>query len=356
MTERTPRVHARLAAYAAAASAAPTATADIQLYEGPPIGIGFGDTTLELGDLSLSLQATIISYRNIDDYVWSDCCGFSKGGWCTYYGAVGSTVYRGFYSLYLVCNASMESMQTVGLGQAVQGTGQCGGWYPQPLCSFSYQTRFDCGDTSYSGFGNCSNTRRFHVRFSTDRDGQPIFGWIEFEHRGWDNVTVNRWAYEDSGSPILVGQVPPPPCPGDLDGNRLVDSSDLGLMIAAWGSCQPKTDCAADLDQDGAVTASDLGYLIAAWGPCSNGECDTTCDDDIECTLDGCVEGSCYNQPLYVGACELGSCCEANGTPGCSDPACQTIMCQTIPDCCDIAWDSGCATMAEILCSSGTCP
>ena len=50
------------------------------------------------------------------------------------------------------------------------------------------------------------------------------------------------------------------------------------------------------------------------------------------------------------------ACCEANGTPGCNDPACQTIMCQTIPGCCDIAWDAGCATIAQILRPSGTCP
>ncbi len=53
------------------------------------------------------------------------------------------------------------------------------------------------------------------------------------------------------------------PCPGDLDGDNVVDAPDLATLLGAWGGdCTP-----ADLDGDG-VGPSDLATLLAAWGPC----------------------------------------------------------------------------------------
>ncbi len=53
-------------------------------------------------------------------------------------------------------------------------------------------------------------------------------------------------------------------CPGDYDLDGKVDASDIGLMLAGWGS-----DTAGyDLNGDGNVDAADLGLLIAVWGDC----------------------------------------------------------------------------------------
>lgn len=49
----------------------------------------------------------------------------------------------------------------------------------------------------------------------------------------------------------------------DLDGDGVVGGADLGLLLSAWGSCQPP--CPADLDGDGVVGGGDLGLLLAAW-------------------------------------------------------------------------------------------
>jgi len=49
--------------------------------------------------------------------------------------------------------------------------------------------------------------------------------------------------------------------PADLDGDGVVDASDLAALIAQWGSSG-----SADLTGDGLVDASDLATLIAAWG------------------------------------------------------------------------------------------
>jgi hypothetical protein len=57
-------------------------------------------------------------------------------------------------------------------------------------------------------------------------------------------------------------------CPADLNDDEVVDGNDLGLLLAAWGTCAGT--CPADLNVDGAVDGNDLGILLAAWGPCGS--------------------------------------------------------------------------------------
>ena len=55
------------------------------------------------------------------------------------------------------------------------------------------------------------------------------------------------------------------PCPGDLNGDDVVDGQDLAAVLAAWGQDVP------DLDQnaDGTIDGQDLAAVLAAWGmPC----------------------------------------------------------------------------------------
>ena len=58
------------------------------------------------------------------------------------------------------------------------------------------------------------------------------------------------------------------PCPGDLDGDRNVGGEDLGLLLGAWGPCEPGGHCAADLSPDGVVDGADLGAMLVDWGRC----------------------------------------------------------------------------------------
>jgi hypothetical protein len=55
---------------------------------------------------------------------------------------------------------------------------------------------------------------------------------------------------------------------GDLDGDCDVDTSDLGQLLAAYGTCEgsPEFDPVADLDGDGCVRLADLGVVLAAYG------------------------------------------------------------------------------------------
>jgi len=50
---------------------------------------------------------------------------------------------------------------------------------------------------------------------------------------------------------------------GDLNGDGVIDTADLGLLISAFGSSDP----VADIDNDTIVGVSDLGILIASFGP-----------------------------------------------------------------------------------------
>jgi hypothetical protein len=49
--------------------------------------------------------------------------------------------------------------------------------------------------------------------------------------------------------------------PGDLSGDGAVDSVDLAILIAAWGTAD------ADITGDGVTNAADLAALLAAWAP-----------------------------------------------------------------------------------------
>ncbi len=51
-------------------------------------------------------------------------------------------------------------------------------------------------------------------------------------------------------------------CPADLDGNAVVDGSDLGTVLSAWGSD------GGDIDGDGITSGADLGLLLGGWGAC----------------------------------------------------------------------------------------
>lgn len=55
------------------------------------------------------------------------------------------------------------------------------------------------------------------------------------------------------------------PCAADLNGDDLVDVTDLLQLLAAWGMC---SGCAEDIDGDDQVGVIDLLALIGAWGPC----------------------------------------------------------------------------------------
>lgn len=53
---------------------------------------------------------------------------------------------------------------------------------------------------------------------------------------------------------------------GDLDGDGVVGTSDLVILLGAWGPCDDCGDCVADLDDDCTVGTTDLLLLLGNWG------------------------------------------------------------------------------------------
>jgi hypothetical protein len=53
-------------------------------------------------------------------------------------------------------------------------------------------------------------------------------------------------------------------CPGDRNVELVVNTSDFGLFVAAFGDAC--TDCGADLNADGIVNTTDFGLFVSAYG------------------------------------------------------------------------------------------
>ena len=60
-----------------------------------------------------------------------------------------------------------------------------------------------------------------------------------------------------------------PPCIADVVPDGVVNSADLGVILAGWGPCTGST-CFGDINRDGQVDSTDLGIVLSAWGPCAD--------------------------------------------------------------------------------------
>ena len=90
--------------------------------------------------------------------------------------------------------------------------------------------------------------------------------------------------------------------------------------------------------------------------------CLAVCDIDVFCCKDG-WDSSCAEYAVEIcsggGSCGQpgsGDCYEANGTPACDDSTCCNAVCGQDAYCCDTAWDTICASAAEIICYDGPAP
>jgi hypothetical protein len=57
-----------------------------------------------------------------------------------------------------------------------------------------------------------------------------------------------------------------PASTGDLNGDGVINVSDLLILLGAWGDCPASGPCPADLNGDGTVNVSDLLILLGNWG------------------------------------------------------------------------------------------
>ena len=73
------------------------------------------------------------------------------------------------------------------------------------------------------------------------------------------SVTFCGWNIDDVE---IVAILPSDGVFGDLNGDGIVNGADVGLFLAAWGTCD---GCDADFNHDGFVDGADFGQLLIAW-------------------------------------------------------------------------------------------
>ncbi len=70
----------------------------------------------------------------------------------------------------------------------------------------------------------------------------------------------------DAAIDYVISAIAPPSCPEDLNNDNIIDTADLGILIAAFGTADP----IADINNDNIVDTADLGILIAQFGNICN--------------------------------------------------------------------------------------
>ena len=75
-------------------------------------------------------------------------------------------------------------------------------------------------------------------------------------------------SYTDNGGNCVGADCDQCDCPADLDGDGVVDASDLTQLLADWGCLG--ADCAGDVNNDGLVDGADLTVILSRWGACSD--------------------------------------------------------------------------------------
>jgi hypothetical protein len=114
---------------------------------------------------------------------------------------------------------------------------------------------------------------------------------------------------------------------------------------ALAGPCGPGNgDCCSANGTPGCDDVACCQAICAADPFCCNTAWDGICANAAVAQCKVCSGGG--------GACpgQGGDCCSANGTPGCDDVACCELICAADPFCCDTAWDSICASAAQTQC------
>lgn len=84
-------------------------------------------------------------------------------------------------------------------------------------------------------------------------------------------VAYDQWVLGGMSTPIvmdssMIDVSNSEPVLGDVNGDGVVNVSDLLIMISEWGVCVDPGDCPADVTGDGMVNVSDILTAIGNWG------------------------------------------------------------------------------------------
>lgn len=193
----------------------------------------------------------------------------------------------------------------------------------------------------------------------------------------WDALCVNS-ALERCGSACGLEEAGDCFVQHDLAGCRngnccaAVCEVDPACCTVAWD--QPCADRARDPKLSSACVMPVCGDPLA--GPSCQPHpgqassdlacCEAVCEQDSYC-CDTEWDATCVDLARTVPSCGCtyecgdtcaGSCCRAHDNGACDDPDCCAVVCAQDSYCCDVIWDSVCASTARSLCSGkdDACP
>jgi len=129
-----------------------------------------------------------------------------------------------------------------------------------------------CGASFFSGCGVVVDSFACGLSLAAD-DGSGIyvladFGGTDVGDRVFVQGFIEPECPDGLGFCACIDNEGVSPCSpvGDLNGDGLVNGADLGLLLGAWGTCDPlQIGCFGDLNFDGLIDGADLGALLAHW-------------------------------------------------------------------------------------------
>lgn len=80
--------------------------------------------------------------------------------------------------------------------------------------------------------------------------------------RGVDFAAIDGDQFFSATGPDVCGSV----CLGDLNDDKVVDSSDMGSLLGSFGPCDPGTP--GDFNEDLVIDSADLGSMLGVFGAC----------------------------------------------------------------------------------------
>jgi hypothetical protein len=103
------------------------------------------------------------------------------------------------------------------------------------------------------------------------QNGQPLLSAVAINNAGWIVAHSGRHVNNTIRTFVLIPTSLG--CDGDLNGDGVVDVSDLLILLSSWGACASTgvncvDVCPADLNCDGVVDISDLLVVLSNWGAC----------------------------------------------------------------------------------------
>ena len=116
----------------------------------------------------------------------------------------------------------------------------------------------DVNDVPY-GQWNCASPGWTLVEFDADCNGDGVVDMGQIMRGELPDADFNGVPDCCEGHPSCR------PCPSDLDGNGLVDTADLSLVLLDFGSC---IGCESDQDGNGWVDTADLALMLLDFGAC----------------------------------------------------------------------------------------